>query len=105
MMSPRNFGSHTRSAVCLDEIGSGAPRASANSSTRIRHRLPWYITSNHQGCSHRGLARHPFCLQIFRTDIRILLSITTVWSMPTMFLSVLLDESSRGRLLEETSFL
>ena len=69
-ISPRNFGSQTRSAVCFDVIGSVAPRASAKSSTGMRHRLPSCITSNHQGCSHRGLARHPFCLQIFRTAIR-----------------------------------
>ena len=70
MISARNFGSHTCSAFCFDVIGSVAPRASAKSSTGMRQRLPWCITSNHQGCSQRGLARQPFCLQIFRTAIR-----------------------------------
>ncbi len=67
MISARNFGSHTRSAVCFDVTGSVAPRTSANSSTRIRQRFPAYITSNHHGCSHRGLPRQPLGLQIFRT--------------------------------------
>jgi integrase len=39
-ISPRYFGSQTRSAVCFDSTGSVAPRASAKSSTGMRQRLP-----------------------------------------------------------------
>ena len=50
------------------------------------------------GCSQRGLDLQPLLRQGFRTAIRVLLSVTK--------LSLgLLDESSRGRLLVETSFL
>jgi hypothetical protein len=33
MISPKNFGSQTRSAACFDVIDSVAPRASAKSSS------------------------------------------------------------------------
>ena len=76
--SARNFGSHTRSAVCLDVTGSAAPRTSAKSSTRMRlslrtdievlksieallrvehrpHSGPWYADSvTHPLSSHRA---------------------------------------------------
>src|SRR5512144_1431977 len=73
MISPTNFGSQTRSAACLEVTGSFAPRRDAKSSTRMRHRWPWHITSNHHGWSHLGLPLQPFGLQIFRTAIVALL--------------------------------
>src|SRR5690349_2804056 len=93
-----NFGSHTFSASCLDVTGAVAPRARAKSSTGIRYRLRLCMTSNHHGCSQRGLDLQPLLRQGFRTAIQVLLSVTRL-SL------VLLDESSRGRRLDQTSFL
>src|SRR5262245_43802928 len=93
-----NFGSQTFSASCLDVTGAVAPRVSAKSSTGIRYRSRLCMTSNHHGCSQRGHVLQPLLRQGFRTAIRVLLSVTR--------LSLgLLDGSSRGRLVGQTSFL
>src|SRR5688572_18423112 len=56
------------------------------------------MTSIHHGCSQRGLVLQPLLRHGFRTAIRVLLSVTK--------LSLgLLDGSSRGRLVGQTSFL
>ena len=65
-------------------------------SLRSRQRFRLCITSKYHGCSHRGLARQPFCRSFEQTYV--LPSATTLWL-------VLLDESSQGRLRDETSFL
>src|ERR671913_1603268 len=97
-ISAMNFGSQTFSASCLDVTGAVAPRASAKSSTGIRYRSRLCMTSNHHGCSQRGLALQPLLRQGFRTAIQVLLSVTK----PSL---EFLDESSRGHLRDETSFL